>query len=220
MVKSPSKEIERMNETTRNQAKELSALMASECRDMADVQSLLKELFKDAVETMLEGEMEEHLGYEKHSPQGKGSGNSRNGYSQKTLKSEVGETDISVPRDRNGEFEPQVIGKRQTRTDDLEHRVLAMYAKGMSTRDIEDHLRDIYGVEASSSLVSRITDKIMPAVAEWQSRPLDAIYPIVFLDGIIFKVRKDARVINKCLYSVLGINMDGKKELQIGRAHV
>jgi Transposase and inactivated derivatives len=106
-----------------------------------------------------------------------------------------------------------VIEKRQTRTDDLENRVLAMYAKGMSTRDIEDHLRDIYGVEASASMISRITDKIMPAVTEWQNRPLDAVYPIVFLDGIIFKVRKDARVVNKCLYSVLAINMEGRKEL-------
>jgi transposase-like protein len=125
-----------MNETTNKQAKELSAILAAECRDMADVQDLLKGLFKDAIEAMLEGEMEEHLGYEKHSAAGKGSGNSRNGYSQKTLKSEIGEAAISIPRDRNGEFDPQVIAKRQTRTDDLEHRVLAMYAKGMSTRDI------------------------------------------------------------------------------------
>ena len=202
-----------MDETRAKQAKELTELLAAECRDMADVQNLLKGLFKGTVETMLEGEMDEHLGYEKYSASGNNSGNSRNGYGEKTLKSEIGETAISVPRDRKGEFEPQVIGKRQTRTDDLEHRVLAMYAKGMSTRDIEDHLRDIYGVEASSSLVSRITDKIMPVVTEWQSRPLEAIYPIVFLDGIIFKVRKDARVINKCLYSVLGINMDGRKEI-------
>jgi putative transposase len=213
MVKSPSKEIETMNEAKRKQAKELTSLVAADCRNMADVQSLLKELFKDTVETMLESEMEEHLGYEKYSSMGKNSGNSRNGYSEKTVKSEIGETTISVPRDRNSEFEPQIIEKRQTRTDDLEHRVLAMYAKGMTTRDIEDHLRGIYGVEASSSLVSRITDKIMPAVMEWQSRPLEAVYPIVFMDGIVFKVRKDARVINKCLYTVLGINMDGKKEI-------
>jgi len=202
-----------MKEKTRSQAKELSSLLAAECHDMADVQNLLKDLFKDAIETMLEGELDEHLGYEKYSAAGNNSGNSRNGYSQKMLKSEIGETSISVPRDRNGEFEPQVIGKRQTRTDDLENRVLAMYAKGMSTRDIEDHLRDIYGIEASASLVSRITDKIMPAVMEWQSRPLEAVYPIVFFDGIMFKVRKDARVINKCLYTVLGINMEGKKEI-------
>jgi putative transposase len=111
------------------------------------------------------------------------------------------------------EFSPQVIEKRQTRSDDLETRILAMYSKVMSNRDIEDHLRDIYGVEASAGLISKITDKIMPAVAEWQSRPLDAIYPVVFLDGIVFKVRKDGKVINKCVYSVLGIGMDGKKEI-------
>ena len=180
---------------------------------MQDVQALLKNLFKGTVESMLEAEMDEHLGYEKHSPVGDLSGNSRNGYNRKTMKTELGETEISVPRDRNGEFEPQIIEKRQTRSDDLENRILAMYAKGMSNRDIEDHLRDIYGVAASASLISRITDKIMPAVSEWQSRPLEAVYPIVFLDGIIFKVRKDAKVINKCVYSVMGINMEGRKEI-------
>lgn len=194
-------------------AKELVALLAEECTSMADVQAMLKGLFKGTIEQMLEAEMEEHLGYEKHNVLGNNSGNSRNGYGKKTLKTELGETDISVPRDRNGEFEPQIIEKRQTRSDDLESRILAMYAKGMSNRDIEDHLRDVYGVEASASLISRITDKIMPAVAEWQSRPLDPVYPIMFLDGIVFKVRKDARVINKCLYSVLGINMEGRKEI-------
>jgi len=194
-------------------AKELVALLAEECTSMGDVQAMLKSLFKGTIEQMLEAEMDEHLGYEKHSILGNNSGNSRNGYGKKTLKTELGETEILVPRDRNGEFEPQIIEKRQTRSDDLESRILAMYAKGMSNRDIEDHLRDVYGVEASASLISRITDKIMPAVVEWQNRPLDPIYPIVFLDGIVFKVRKDARVINKCLYSVLGINMEGRKEI-------
>ena len=194
-------------------AKELVALLSEECENMEDVQSMLKSLFKGTLEQMLEAEMEEHLGYEKHDPLGNNSGNSRNGYGKKTLKSELGETEIIIPRDRNGEFDPQVIAKRQTRSDDLESRILAMYAKGMSNRDIEDHLRDVYGLDASASLISRITDKILPAVSEWQSRPLDAVYPIVFLDGIIFKVRKDARVVNKCLYSVLGINMDGRKEI-------
>lgn len=194
-------------------AKELVSLLSDECRDMTDVQTLLKSLFKGTIEQMLQAEMEEHLGYEKHDPLGNLSGNSRNGYGKKTLKTELGETEILVPRDRNGDFDPQVIGKRQTRSDDLDSRVLAMYAKGMSNRDIEDHLRDVYGVDASASLISRITDKILPAVSEWQSRPLDPIYPIVFLDGIVFKVRKDARVINKCIYTVLGINMDGRKEI-------
>jgi len=194
-------------------AKELIGILTEDCENMEDVQALLKSLFKGTIEQMLESEMEEHLGYEKHEYLGNNSGNSRNGYGKKTLKTELGETEIIVPRDRNGEFEPQVIEKRQTRSDDLENRILSMYAKGMSNRDIEDHLRDIYGVDASASLISRITDKILPAVSEWQSRPLDSVYPIVFLDGIVFKVRKDARVINKCLYSVLGINMDGRKEI-------
>jgi putative transposase len=193
--------------------KELTALIASECSTMADVQNMLKDLFKDSLQSMLEGEMDEHLGYEKHSVLGNNSGNSRNGHGRKTVKTTLGEAEIAVPRDRNGDFEPQVIAKRQTRTDDIESRVLAMYAKGMSTRDIEDYLRDIYGVEASASLISRITDKIMPAVAEWQARPLDAVYPIVFLDGIMFKARKDARIVNKCLYTVLAINMEGRKEI-------
>jgi len=199
--------------TNTNTAKELVALLSEECQSLSDVQTLLKHLFKDTIETMLESEMDEHLGYEKHNIVGNNSGNSRNGYSRKTIKSEMGETEIKIPRDRNGEFDPQLIEKRQTRTDDLEKRILAMYSKGMTTRDIEDHLRDIYGVEASASMISRITDKIMPAVTEWQNRPLDPVYPIVFLDGIVFKVRKDARVISKCMYSVLGINMEGRKEI-------
>jgi len=193
--------------------KELVGILSEECGNLQDVQVMLKNLFKDTIEQMLEAEMEDHLGYDKHSVLGNNSGNSRNGYGKKTFRTELGESEISVPRDRNGEFSPQVIEKRQTRSDDLETRILAMYAKGMSNRDIEDHLRDIYGVDASAGLISKITDKIMPAVAEWQARPLDAIYPIVFLDGIVFKVRKDGKVINKCVYSVLGINMEGKKEI-------
>lgn len=192
---------------------QLAAIISEGCTTPAELTAKLKSLFSGALEKMLEAEMDEHLGYEKHSVLGNNSGNSRNGYSKKTIKSEWGEDEINVPRDRNSTFEPQAIEKRQTRTDDIEARVLAMYAKGMSTRDIEDHLRDIYGVEASASLISRITDKLMPVVAEWQSRPLEAIYPIVFLDGIIFKVRKDSRVVNKCLYSVLGISLEGHKEI-------
>jgi putative transposase len=199
--------------TTSERAKELIGLLASECENVADVQDMIKHLFKETLEAMLSAEMDEHLGYEKNSVIGNNSGNSRNGYNVKTVQSEFGQTELAVPRDRNGEFEPQVIKKGQTRTDDIEHRILAMYAKGMSNRDIEDHLRDIYGVEASPALISRITDKIMPAVADWQNRPLESVYPIVFLDGIVFKVRKDAKVINKCLYSVLGIGLDGRKEI-------
>ena len=191
----------------------LAEMLAGQCKSIEDVRELLKRIFKGTLEGMLEAEMSEHLGYEKNSQDGDGSGNSRNGYNVKTIQSDLGETVLRVPRDRNGEFEPKVIGKYQTKTDNLEQQIIAMYAKGMSNRDIEDHLRDIYGVEASATLVSRITDKILPQVMEWQSRPLDAVYPIVFLDGIVFKVRKDNRVINKCVYSVLGINMEGRKDI-------
>ena len=187
--------------------------LCQECESPAEVTKMLKELFSGTIEQMLQAELDEHLGYDKHSPEGDNSGNSRNGFGKKTIKSEWGEAEIAVPRDRKGTFEPKVLEKRQTRTDDIETRVLAMYSKGMSTRDIEDHLRDIYGVDASASLISRITDKIMPELAEWQSRPLSEVYPVVFFDGIHFKVKKDGKVINKCMYTVLGIDMDGKKDI-------
>lgn len=194
-------------------ANELVKLLAQECGSMEDVHSMLKNLFSGTIEEMLEAEMEEHLGYVKHSPDGDLSGNSRNGYSTKTVQTQMGKTEIKIPRDRNGEFEPRLIEKHQTKSNNLEQQIIAMYQKGMSTRDIEDHLRDIYGVDASASLISRITDKIVPQLMEWQSRPLDSIYPIVFFDGIVFKVRKDSKIINKCAYTVLGNTMDGKKEI-------
>ena len=157
--------------------------------------------------------MDEHLGYEKNFIKGNNSGNSRNGYGKKTISSNYGECEIAVPRDRNGEFEPKVIEKRQTRTDEIEQKIIAMYAKGMSQRDIEDTLREIYGTEISQGLISRITDKIMLEVNEWQNRPLETVYPIIFFDGIVFNSRKDNKIINKCVYSVLGIDMEGKKEI-------
>jgi putative transposase len=192
---------------------QLAELLSAECTNPKDVTRKLKNLFAGTLQKMLEAEMDEHLGYDKNSVLGNNSGNSRNGHGTKTIKSEWGESEIAVPRDRAGTFEPQVIEKRQTRTDDIEARVLAMYQKGMSTRDIEDHLREIYGVEASASLISRITDKIMPELAEWQSRPLSEIYPVVFFDGIFYKVKKDGKVISKCVYSVLGVDSDGKKDI-------
>jgi putative transposase len=198
-----------INET----ARELVGILAKDCKDPGDLANMLKELFAGTLEKMLEAELDEHLGYEKNDVSGNNSGNSRNGYGKKTIKSEWGESEIDVPRDRNGTFEPKAIEKRQTRTDDIEQRILAMYTKGMTTRDIEEHLRDIYGIDVSSSLVSRITDKIMPEVNEWQNRPLSDIYSVVFFDGIVFKSRKDSKIINKCVYTVLGIDMDGQKEI-------
>jgi putative transposase len=195
------------------QEMELVRLLMSDCQTTGDIQSKLKRLFAGTIETMLESEMDEHLGYEKHSVTGKNTGNSRNGYNQKTIMSDYGEAEISIPRDRNGEFEPVVLEKRQTRTDEIEQKILAMYAKGMSQRDIEDNLREIYGCEIPQTLISKITDKILPEVNEWQNRPLESIYPIIYFDGIMFKSRKDSQIINKCVYSVLGIDMNGQKDV-------
>ncbi len=183
--------------------KELVQLLIADCKTTGDIQAKLKTLFAGTIEQMLEVEMEEHLGYEKNSVAGNNSGNSRNGYGTKTIISDYGECEIAVPRDRNGEFEPRVIEKRQTRTDEIEQKIMAMYAKGMSQRDIEDTIREIYGSEVSQVMISRIADKILPQVNEWQNRPLDSIYPVVFFDGIVFNSRKDARIISKCVYSVL-----------------
>jgi putative transposase len=191
----------------------LAAELAKECKSMDDVHSLLKELFKDTIQKVLDAEMDVHLGYEKHDPIGDHSSNNRNGYSKKTVQTQMGQTEIKIPRDRNGEFEPQIIKKYETTANEVEEQIIAMYAKGMSTRDIEDHMRDIYGIEVSATMVSKVTDKILPMIAEWQARPLDRVYPVIFLDAIHFKVRKDNRIINKAAYSVLAINMDGQKEI-------
>lgn len=192
---------------------ELVSLLMQDCESTGDIQEKLKRLFAGAIEQMLECEMEEHLGYVKNSIEGNNSGNSRNGYNHKNIISDYGECEILVPRDRNGEFEPKVLEKRQTRTDEIEQKIMAMYSKGMSQRDIEDSLREIYGADISQSMISKITDKILPEVNEWQNRPLEPIYSIIYFDGIVFKSRKDNQIINKCVYSILGIDMEGRKEI-------
>ena len=193
---------------------QLARELAKECRSVDDIHAKLKELFRDTIQEILEIELDNHLGYEKHSVAGNNSGNSRNGYSApKTVKTSYGETDVKVPRDRNGEFEPQIIKKYQTTLSQIEEQVLSLYAKGMSTRDIEDQMRDLYGIDVSPMMVSKITDKIMPLIIEWQSRPLDKVYAIVYLDAIFFKVRQDGKVVNKAAYSVLGINLQGQKDI-------
>jgi len=192
---------------------ELVKLLMQDCQSTGDIQAKLKRLFAGTIEQMLEAEMEEHLGYEKHSVEGNNTGNSRNGYNHKTIVSDYGKCKINVPRDRNGEFEPKIIGKYQTRTDEIEQKIMAMYAKGMSQRDIEDNIKEIYGVEISQGLISKITDKILPEVNEWQNRPLESIYPIVYFDGIVFKSRVDNQIANKCVYSVMGIDMEGMKDI-------
>jgi len=191
----------------------LAMELAKDCKTIEDVHEKLKDLFKDTIQQIFEAEMEHHLGYPKNDPEGNNTGNSRNGYSSKTVKTRVGETELEIPRDRNAEFEPQVIRKYQTTANELEDRIVAMYAKGLSTRDIEDQMKDIYGIEVSPTLVSKVTDKILPQIAEWQSRPLDRVYPIIYLDGIYFKVRKDNRIVNKAAYTVLGVTTNGLKDI-------
>jgi putative transposase len=179
-------------------------------QDVADFSRLLKKM---AVEAALGAEMEAHLGYEKHDARGRGTGNSRNGYSRKTLKGDHGTVEIDTPRDRNGSFEPQLVRKGQRRLTQFDDQILALYAKGMSTRDIVATFQEMYGAEVSPALISRVTDAVLDQVMEWQSRPLDDLYPIVYLDCIVLKIRQDKRVINKAIYLALGINLEGHKEL-------
>ena len=169
---------------------------------------------KETLQQVFEPEMDEHLGYKKHDNTGDKIG-IRNGYRSKTIKFRYGTSDLKILRDQNGESESEseIIKKHETDVNALEEQIIAMYAKGMYTRDIEDHTRDIYGIDVSADMVSKVTDRILPLVAEWQSCPLDSIYPIVFLDAIHFKVRRDNRIINKAAYSVLGINVLGHKEV-------
>ncbi|RNC62736.1 MAG: hypothetical protein AWM53_02095 [Candidatus Dichloromethanomonas elyunquensis] len=152
--------------------------------DVSGVQNLFKEMVSTVLENGLEAEMEDELGYSKYDYRNKETDNSRNGYSEKTIKTSLGDMDISIPRDRKGEFEPQIIKKQQTTlSGDIEEKILSMYAKGMTTGDIESHIREIYGIEVSDSTVSRVTDKILPVVREWQRRPLESIYAVVFMDA-------------------------------------
>ena len=190
-------------------AKELAKGIKSE-KDLSD---LSREIVKMTVEAALGAEMEEHLGYAKHSSSGHNSGNSRNGSSRKTLKGDHGEVEIETPRDRNGDFDPQFVKKGQTRLTHFDDQILALYARGMSTRDIVSAFREMYGAEVSPTLVSKVTEAVLERVLEWQSRPLDEVYPIVYLDCIVVKVRQDKRVINKSVYIALGINLEGQKEL-------
>ena len=188
----------------------IDELMATSDGPLIDRNGLSKELMKALVERMLGGELSHHLGYEKHEVAGNGTGNSRNGKSKKTLKGESGEVTIEVPRDRNGTFEPQLIGKHQTRFEGFDDKILSMYALGMTVRDIQGHLHEMYGVEVSSGLISAVTDNIMDEVRAWQDRPLEALYPIVYLDALMVKMRQDGKVDNRAVYTAIGINMEGE----------
>ncbi len=176
-----------------------------------DLNTLTQMLSKITIEAALNAELDDHLGYDKHDITD--STNSRNGYTSKTIQTESGQFEINTPRDRNGDFEPKLVKKNQRRMPSVQDKVMHFYTKGLSTREISDTLKELYGADVSATLISNITDAVIDQVIEWQSRPLDAIYPIVYLDCIVLKIRQDKRVINKSVYLALGVNLEGHKEL-------
>ncbi len=180
----------------------------------ADIMAAMKEMFRDVVQTAMEVELDEELGRERcQRSEGLGTPKYRNGYSKKTVKTQLGEVDIKVPRDRNGSFEPKIIGKYTRNADGMEEKILALYSCGMSQQDIAEQIKELYDVEISPELVTKITEKIMPEVSAWQNRPLEAVYPFVFMDAIHYKVKEDHRYVTKAAYVVLGITMDGRKDI-------
>lgn len=193
--------------------KEMAKELAKGLKTEDDLNVLTRHLMKATIETALESELDTHLGYEKHEKANRTDGNSRNGHSRKTLKSDYGNVEIETPRDRNGDFEPQLVKKGQRRTGVLNEQILALYAKGMSTRDISETLHEMYGTDVSHTLISNVTESVVDVVNEWQHRPLESVYPIVYLDCLVVKVRQDKRVINKSVYLAIGIDREGQKTL-------
>ena len=189
-------------------------LKMSNVGSMEDIQKLFKETIAEFMENGLEAELDEELGYSKYDYRNKETKNSRNGHSSKTLRTSFGDVEVSVPRDRKSEFEPQLLKKNQTSiSQDIEEKILSMYAKGMTTGDIETHIRDIYGIEVSDTTISRITDKILPAAKEWQQRPLESIYAVVFLDAIHYHVRSEGQIVKKAVYIAIGVDLEGHKDV-------
>jgi putative transposase len=181
--------------------------------DLIGENGLLKQLTKKLLERAMQAEMTEHLGYEKHAPTGNNSGNSRNGRYKKNVKGDFGNLDVTVPRDRNSTFEPIILPKGETRFTGFDDKIISMYARGMTTRDIQGHLEEIYGVEVSPTLISQVTAAVTEEIRLWQNRPLDEVYPIIYLDAIRVKVRHDGRVINKAVYLAIAVTMNGVKEV-------
>lgn len=204
----------RSPEENERRAKIRELLLSSNISSMDDIQNLFKETIAEFMESGLEAELDDELGYGRYDYRNKDTDNSRNGHSSKTLRTSYGDVEVAVPRDRKGEFEPQLLKKNQTSvSQDIEEKILSMYAKGMTTGDIEAHIQDIYGIEVSDTAISRITDKILPIAKEWQQRPLEAVYAVVFLDAIHYHVRSEGQIVKKAVYIALGINLDGKKDV-------
>ena len=186
--------------------------------DLLGEEGLFRELKKRLLERALGAELSEHLGYEKGDPAGRGTGNNRNGHSSKTVLGDDGAIEIAVPRDRNGSFEPQIVSKGQTRLDGFGpreggDRIISLYARGLSVREIQGHLLELYGVEVSPDLISRVTDAVLEEVREWQNRPLDPVYPVIFFDALRVKIRDEGLVRNKAVYVALALNGEGEKEV-------
>lgn len=204
------------DDTQRTIRPELIDELLKECADPSQLLAeggFLKQLTGALIERCLQAEMEEHLGYPKHGKRDATTGNTRNGSSRKTLKGTHGEIDIAVPRDRHATFEPLLVPKHETRLEGFDEKILALYARGMTTRDIQTQIQELYGVEISATFVSNVTDAVLDEVRQWQNRPLEALYPIVYVDCLVIKVRENQRIINRALYLALGVNMEGQKEL-------
>ena len=191
--------------------------MLQSCKSVEDISAKdgpLAHVFKDSIEAMLKAEMTEHLGHEHNDARSKETDNSRNGSYTKSLKTESGKIEIEVPRDRKGEFKPKILPKNKTKTSDLEKKIFSMYAKGMTTTDISEHVSDLYlGADVSPTFISQVTEKVLPLAKEWQARMLDKVYPVVFFDAIHYKVREDGKVVSKAVYVSLAINTEGKREV-------
>lgn len=204
----------RTPEENARRAKIRELLDMSNITSMDDIQNLFKETIAEFMEDGLETELDDELGYSRYDYRSKNTENSRNGHSRKTLRTSFGDVEVAVPRDRKGEFEPQLLKKNQTSiSQDIEEKILSMYAKGMTTSDIEAHIQDIYGVDVSDTTVSRITDKILSVAKEWQQRPLEAVYAVVFLDAIHYHVRSEGHIVKKAVYIAIGIDLDGHKDV-------
>lgn len=182
-------------------------------KSVPDIQNALKDMFGETLQKLLEAEMDHSLGYEKHDDENKKTDNRRNGYSSKTVRSDYGEIELDIPRDRYGEFDPFIVKKHQKNVSGIEEQIIALYAKGVSTRDIQDHLRQLYGIDASPALISNITNKIMPMIKEWQNRPLHSIYAVLFMDAIHFNVKQDGMITKKAAYVTVGVDLDGRKDV-------
>ena len=189
-------------------------LELADVNGMDDIQQLFRETIAEFMENGLDAELDEHLGYDRYDTKEKETDDSRNGHSSKTLRTSFGDTPIQIPRDRKGEFDPMILRKNQTSiSQDVEAKIISMYAKGMTTTDIGDHIRDIYGIDVSESTVSRITDKVLPEAKEWQQRPLESVYAVMFMDAIHYHVRCEGQVVKKAVYIAIGIDLNGRKDV-------